>query len=119
MYSDFLLQTFSVKPYQFTNLLMFIFFYRRKINYSHKLQDIIEYVDSSKTCRQFTRFDCHGTALYGVLEEAFFSYIVDRNGNQMRYIGGGPHDGRGSLKAVVLFYALIRGSLLVNSRGGA
>ena len=93
---------------------MFIFFYRRKINYAHKLQDIIEYVDSSKSCRQFTRIDCHGMVLYGPLEEAFFSYIVDRNGNQMTYIGGGPPDGRGSLKAVVLSYALILAYLLIS-----
>eukprot|EP00112_Aurelia_sp_Birch-Aquarium-sp1_P014972 Seg3278.1 transcript_id=Seg3278.1/GoldUCD/mRNA.D3Y31 product=Neurexin-4 protein_id=Seg3278.1/GoldUCD/D3Y31 len=64
--------------------------YRRKIKYENELQNIIAYIDSSRNCRQFTRIDCYGMAL-----DSSLGYIVDRNGNKMNYIGGGPPDGRG------------------------
>ena len=50
--------------------------------------------------------------LYHSGKDKFIGYIVDRNGNQMNYIGGGPPDGRGlskNLDFIILydtFYSL-------------
>eukprot|EP00795_Rhopilema_esculentum_P006963 gene6963-12585_t len=64
---------------------------RHKIVYKTKLHNIKNVVDASKSCRQFFRIECHGMALYGGI---FYGFLVDRNGQRMDYIGGGPVDGR-------------------------
>ncbi|XP_065061013.1 neurexin-4-like [Rhopilema esculentum] len=66
--------------------------YQHKIVYKTKLHNIKNVVDASKSCRQFFRIECHGMALYGGI---FYGFLVDRNGQRMDYIGGGPVDGRG------------------------
>eukprot|EP00795_Rhopilema_esculentum_P007006 gene7006-12630_t len=63
--------------------------YKRVITYKANLQDIKNFVDSSLACKQFTRIDCHNMRLDGK------GYLVDRDGVQMSYFGGGPSTGSG------------------------
>ena len=57
------------------------------------LEDTKLFVDSSKFCSQLTRFDCYDSIINE--NEKIYSYFVDRNNIAMRYIGGGPTNGRG------------------------
>ena len=79
--------------FDMTKLLYLI---RHKIKYTQELQDIIAFIESSANCRQFTRIDCHNMGLY-FDSEGYFGYLVDRYGNRMNYIGGGPSNGRGKV----------------------
>ena len=54
----------------------------------------MNFVTSSIMCRQFTKFDCNA-ALINSDSGVIVSYLVDRNRQAMRYIGGGPTDGKG------------------------
>eukprot|EP00795_Rhopilema_esculentum_P007004 gene7004-12629_t len=64
-----------------------------EIKYKSKLDDIIAFVDSSYACKQFTRIDCYHMQITDV------GYLIDRRGNQMAYIGGGPVKGHEGLLA--------------------
>ena len=66
--------------------------------YKTKLQNIKNVIDTSKNCSQFFRIDCQGMVLY---RYRFYGFLVDRNGQRMEYIGGGPVDGRGLLNLKV------------------
>ena len=57
------------------------------------LEDTKLFVDSSKSCSQLTRFDCYHVMIH--YNADIYSYFVDRNNIAMRYIGGGPINGRG------------------------
>ena len=59
---------------------------RRKIRYTDDLQDIIAFADSSRSCRQFTRIDCHHMFLNLIPK---CGYLVDRQGIPLDYFGGG------------------------------
>ena len=61
------------------------------LKYKNKLEDMIAFVDSSIACKQFTRFDCH----HMVLKDGY-TFLSDRNGKAMLYIGGGPPAGTGA-----------------------
>ena len=52
------------------------------------------FVDSSISCRQFTRIDCFHVIIYWYQEA--YTFVVDRNGVNMAYIGGGPENGKGA-----------------------
>ena len=63
---------------------------RRKIRYTDDLQNIIAFADSSRSCKQFTRIDCHHMCL--TCDKC--GYLVDRRGIPLDYFGGGsPSNG--------------------------
>ncbi|XP_065061551.1 uncharacterized protein LOC135688568 isoform X2 [Rhopilema esculentum] len=76
--------------------------YRHEIKYKSKLEDIIAFVDSSYACKQFTRIDCYHMQITDV------GYLIDRRGNQMAYIGGGPVKGHGKYLAYYLFKCAVQ-----------
>eukprot|EP00795_Rhopilema_esculentum_P007007 gene7007-12631_t len=63
-------------------------YYIRVLKYKNKLEDMIAFVNSSIACKQFTRFDC----IHMLLEDSY-TFLSDRNGKEMLYIGGGPPAG--------------------------
>ncbi|XP_065061554.1 neurexin-4-like [Rhopilema esculentum] len=65
-------------------------YYIRVLKYKNKLEDMIAFVNSSIACKQFTRFDC----IHMLLEDSY-TFLSDRNGKEMLYIGGGPPAGTG------------------------
>ena len=69
------------------------FNFRRHVKYVIGLKDVKLFVDSSKSCSQLTRFDCYHSIINE--NEKIYSYFVDRNNIAMRYMGGGPINGRG------------------------
>ena len=57
------------------------------------IESIKKFVDSSKSCHQFTRVDCKHM---GIFKESDMSgYLVDRENTAMGYFGGGPENGAG------------------------
>ena len=67
--------------------------YRKKITYARNLEQIKQFVDSSTSCRQFTRVKCKGMLLFKASKQ--YGFLHDRNGISMSYFGGGPRDGKG------------------------
>lgn len=67
--------------------------YRGAIRYTNDIEDIKVFVDSSSSCRQFTRFNCHGVVLFSGSTQ--YGFLIDRNNNPMKYFGGGPYDRSG------------------------
>ena len=83
--------------------IKFISFLRKSIAYnSSLLDDLRNFVDSSISCRQFTRIDCYGMQL--TFRGVAYGYLVDRNGKQMNYFGGGPKEGSGKNFLHTLFH---------------
>jgi len=67
--------------------------YRKKITYARNLEQIKQFVDSSTSCRQFTRVNCKNMMLFSASTQ--YGSLHDRNGISMSYFGGGPRDGKG------------------------
>eukprot|EP00795_Rhopilema_esculentum_P007008 gene7008-12632_t len=69
--------------------------YKHKITYRVSLEEIIHMMDTGNlsSCKQFTRIDCYGMILNK--KDISFGYIVDRNGENMRYLGGADSTGKG------------------------
>ena len=67
--------------------------YRKKITYATNLEQIKQFVDSSTSCRQFTRVKCKNMMLFSASTQ--YGSLYDRNGISMSYFGGGPRDGKG------------------------
>ena len=57
------------------------------------IESIKAFVDSSKSCRQFTRIDCKHMGIFW--KSAQYGFLVDRDSNAMVYFGGGPENGTG------------------------
>ncbi|XP_065054059.1 uncharacterized protein LOC135682899 isoform X3 [Rhopilema esculentum] len=66
-------------------------FYRQLDYKLNKLEDVIEFVNASASCRQHTKLECYGMKLFN----GDWGYLNDRNGQKLTYFGGGPSNGTG------------------------
>ena len=92
-----------------------IYLFRKQIAYKGSWRDILAFVDSSISCRQFTRIDCYHALIYEKQEA--FSFVVDRNGASMTYIGGGPENGKGT-KEQYGYFIYIKTTCAKNEKAG-
>ena len=75
------------------NQSLLILFSSKEIKYRAKFEEIKKFVDSSVSCHQFTRIDCHHMVLFDKISQ--YGALVDRNNKTMLYFGGGPQYGKG------------------------
>ena len=77
-------------------ILSFLTFLLRKtITYANSFEDIVAFVDSSDSCRQFTKFSCYGMIIFHT-DGTQYVALLDRNDTVMEYIGGGPENKKGT-----------------------
>ena len=69
-------------------------FLRKSITYANSFKDIVALVESSVSCRQFTKISCYAMLIF-TKDGNQYGALIDRNDIVMEYFGGGPVDGRG------------------------
>lgn len=65
------------------------------MTYTNALQDIIDFVRTSASCKQFTRIDCYNMVIFS---RKMYTFLMDRDHKAMDYIGGGPPSGSGMVE---------------------
>ena len=75
---------------------------RKRISYHNNLTDIMAIVDSSFNCSQFTKIACLNMKLTPK------GALIDRDGKEMDYFGGGPEGGKGILNSFTFFKVATR-----------
>ena len=67
--------------------------YKKKFKYDgiNELADIIAFIESSTSCKQFTKVECKNMCF--IMKNC--AYLEGRNGRRLSYFGGGPAGGAG------------------------
>lgn len=70
-----------------------IFSYKKKFKYNNinEMADIIAFIESSASCKQFTKVECKNMCF--IMHNC--AYLEGRNGKRLSYFGGGPAEGEG------------------------
>ena len=67
--------------------------YKKEFKYDqlNKMADVNAFIESSSSCRQFTKVECY--AVHFITRNC--AYLQGRNGKKLSYFGGGPANGVG------------------------